>query len=159
MGVLAAAAIAVVLAGCYSPSLRDCTVSCSNATDCAGGQVCGADGMCAAPDKAGHCDVAEIQDAAMPDPDATNPDLVIIHVRVMGMGTIMVNQTPCNAESTMPNDCMIPVAAVPTTIKAIDGRDAFQMWTSQACTGQAATCTITPSAPVTDVSAKFMKDG
>jgi hypothetical protein len=35
--------------------------------------------------------------------------------------------------------------------------DPFKMWTSVACTGQGATCTITPILPTTDVSAKFMK--
>jgi hypothetical protein len=159
MGILGAAAIVVALAGCYSPSLRDCTVSCSNEHDCAAGQVCGADGMCAAPDMAGHCDVAEMPDAAMPGPDAPATD-VIIHVHVMGKGTVTVNQTACNAQSTMPNDCMIPVPpAVPATIKAIDGSDTFAMWASTACAGQGATCILTPIAPVTDVAAKFMKGG
>ena len=38
----------VCLVGCYSPSVRDCTVSCANPGDCAGGQVCTSDGWCAA---------------------------------------------------------------------------------------------------------------
>ena len=48
-GILAAAVAALVLAGCYTPALRDCTVSCDAPGDCASGQVCGSDGMCAAP--------------------------------------------------------------------------------------------------------------
>jgi hypothetical protein len=56
------------------------------------------------------------------------------------------------------NDCMIHVpAAVPATITAMTDGDPFKMWTSVACTGQGATCTITPILPTTDVSAKFMK--
>jgi hypothetical protein len=51
LGALAAAA----LGGCYSPSLHDCTVTCSSAMDCASDQVCGADGLCASPGSAGHC--------------------------------------------------------------------------------------------------------
>ena len=160
MGVLGAAAIAVVLAACYTPSLRDCTVSCSNASDCASGQVCGTDGMCAAPDVAGHCQAAEMPDAEMPDAkqDAPPGTDVIIHVRIMGHGTVTVNQTLCDDKGPMSNDCMIQVPpAVPATITARTDGDPFQMWTSIACGGQGATCTITPLSPVTDVSAKFMK--
>ncbi|MBA3502412.1 MAG: hypothetical protein H0T65_18755, partial [Deltaproteobacteria bacterium] len=40
------------LVGCYSPSVRDCTVSCANPNDCAGDQVCTTDGWCAAPETA-----------------------------------------------------------------------------------------------------------
>jgi hypothetical protein len=40
----------VASAGCYNPEVRDCTVRCSAATDCTGGQVCRSDGYCAMPD-------------------------------------------------------------------------------------------------------------
>jgi hypothetical protein len=40
----------VASAGCYNPELRDCTVRCSAASDCTGGQVCRSDGYCAMPD-------------------------------------------------------------------------------------------------------------
>jgi hypothetical protein len=39
----------LAVAGCYEPELRDCTVQCSAATDCTGGQVCRADGYCSMP--------------------------------------------------------------------------------------------------------------
>jgi len=42
-------------AGCYSPELRDCAVSCASPDDCAPGQVCGSDAYCAAPEIAGTC--------------------------------------------------------------------------------------------------------
>jgi len=160
MGILGAAALAILVAGCYSPSVRDCTVMCSNPSDCASGQVCGGDGMCAAPDVAGHCEIADVPDAAMPPPpppDGAGPH-VIIHVRIMGNGTVTVNQTLCNDKGPMGNDCMISVPeGVAATIHAATDGDPFQMWTSLACAGQGATCVITPLVPVTDVSARFMK--
>lgn len=55
MELLKTFAVAVALAGCYSPDLRDCAVFCSAETDCGPGQVCGSDGMCAAPAVAGQC--------------------------------------------------------------------------------------------------------
>jgi hypothetical protein len=50
-GILVGVVVAYLLAGvgCYQPELRDCTVQCSAATDCTGGQVCRADGWCAMP--------------------------------------------------------------------------------------------------------------
>jgi hypothetical protein len=38
----------LALGGCYSPSLRDCTVACSSPADCGGDQTCN-DGWCAGP--------------------------------------------------------------------------------------------------------------
>jgi hypothetical protein len=34
-------------AGCYSPSLRECSVACASPADCGGGQVCTVEGWCA----------------------------------------------------------------------------------------------------------------
>jgi hypothetical protein len=47
VGVVVAHLVAVT--ACYQPELRDCTVQCSAPTDCAGDQVCRADGWCAMP--------------------------------------------------------------------------------------------------------------
>ena len=44
------ALVLVCLVGCYSPSVRDCTVSCGGPGDCTGGQVCSTEGWCAAPE-------------------------------------------------------------------------------------------------------------
>jgi len=46
-------------AGCYSPTLRDCTVTCTAERDCGGGQRCGPDGFCAAPSIAGRCTTSD----------------------------------------------------------------------------------------------------
>src|SRR5688572_992995 len=51
------------IAGCYSPEVRDCTLTCSAASDCVDGQVCGSDHFCAAPAIAGQC-------ASLPGGDA-----------------------------------------------------------------------------------------
>ncbi|HET9622508.1 MAG TPA: hypothetical protein VFP84_14145, partial [Kofleriaceae bacterium] len=79
-----AASLTVALAAggaCYSPELHDCTLSCATSADCAGGQVCGADKLCAAPATAGRCEqLATAPDAGVPHdagparPDAATPD-------------------------------------------------------------------------------------
>jgi hypothetical protein len=109
------------LAGCYSPSLRDCTVACVSPSDCAGDQVCGKDGLCAAPAVADQCgslpdmvpidaapddaepapsDAEPARDAAPPHDAAPldaamPPDAAIptlsLRVRVEGKGSIVVN--------------------------------------------------------------------
>ncbi|MEJ7599814.1 MAG: hypothetical protein WKG01_18050 [Kofleriaceae bacterium] len=64
MAVLARAVLVLLLPACYAPDLRDCTVTCVAATDCASGQVCGPDSYCASPQVAGNCTT----------PDANEPD-------------------------------------------------------------------------------------
>lgn len=49
-----AALVVLACASCYRPELRDCTVSCTAATDCAAGQVC-SQNWCTAPQLAGTC--------------------------------------------------------------------------------------------------------
>jgi hypothetical protein len=51
--------------GCYSPDIRNCTVACTAETDCAGGQMCGSDHLCAAPVIAGHCSELVTSDAGI----------------------------------------------------------------------------------------------
>ena len=56
---LRVAAIACVLMthlGCYDPSVRDCSVTCRSAKECAGGQTCSADGYCVSPTYRGRCE-------------------------------------------------------------------------------------------------------
>jgi hypothetical protein len=57
----------LLLTGCYSPSLRDCTVVCEQSTDCGTGQICTA-GHCAAPGVS--CDGMETPDGAKLTTDA-----------------------------------------------------------------------------------------
>ncbi len=163
MGVLGVAAAAgLALAGCYSPSLRDCTVSCGSAGDCATGQVCGADGLCASPEVAGHCRAvvdAGTTDAAPPRdalPDAGRT--VRLTVQIMGKGSVAVQGAgTCSSLDPDHGNCMYDVVAgVPLTAQAnpIDGSDVFTMWSSFPCAGQGARCVFTPVA-ATMIAARF----
>lgn len=61
----------LAVAGCYNPALRDCTVQCSSATDCTGGQQC-SDGWCVMPGRA-SCDDRVVLDASDSPPDDGKP--------------------------------------------------------------------------------------
>ncbi|HEY5938375.1 MAG TPA: hypothetical protein VIU61_27170 [Kofleriaceae bacterium] len=67
-------ALGIVVAGCYEPTLSDCTVECGASADCANGQVCGTDGFCAAPGVAGSCATFAGPDGGQRDagPDAAS---------------------------------------------------------------------------------------
>lgn len=167
MGVLAgiAAALGLALAGCYSPSLRDCTVSCSSASDCATGQVCGSDGMCASPAVAGRCAAqvdAGSRDAppgadAGPLPDAART--VRLTVQVLGKGSVAIEGTgTCSSQDPDKGNCTYDVVAgAPLAAQAmpIDPGDAFAMWSSILCAGQGARCPFTPIT-ATVITARFV---
>jgi hypothetical protein len=174
MGVLAAtgAAALALLAGCYSPSLRECTVACAGPSDCAPDQVCGSDGMCASPEMAGRCtmepDAGQMpMPMPMPDrpdagvPDAAAPDaqvVVRLRVQIDGKGSVQIDgRAPCSSQDPSHGNCMydIPLGvAQRVQATAIDPDDVFTGWTSLVCAGQGAMCTFTPLA-ATAVTAKF----
>ena len=177
MDILAPAVAGLVaLAGCYSPSLRDCTVTCSAESDCAAGQVCGDDGLCAGPELAGHCsapmpapdagpgprpDAAPPVDAgpaidAAPPPDA--PALITLHLQIDGKGNVFVDgRFGCSSMGPQKGDCSYDIArGVAQTIRAVATSDPFLSWTSVTCRGTSPVCTFTPTASV-DVVAKFGK--
>jgi hypothetical protein len=171
MALLARAAILGALAGCYSPDLRDCTVTCATSDDCAGTQVCGADHFCAVREKAGTCsrlapdaatatgdgatptsDAAVAADAAPADaapPDA--PSLGALELVVMGHGQLVAGSHMCSTDCTF----MVPLA--PIDVVAVAGGDqSFVGWTVGPCVGsQSTTCTVTPPATV---GVKFHKE-
>jgi hypothetical protein len=172
MGVLARIATAIALAAvaapaCYSPSLRDCTVSCESAGDCAGGQVCGDDRLCAAPDIAGRCGLTEVDagvtvDASPPvdaAPDATV--LVALIVQVEGKGSINVAGAGVCSSEDPHGRCTYDIAlgvAQRVEAIAIDSKEPFMSWTSPTCAGQGAVCTFVPMATpmrMTLVAARF----
>jgi hypothetical protein len=166
MGVLAPVAIAIAipalaaLTGCYSPSLRDCTVSCEAAGDCASGQVCGDDGLCASPMVAGQCATVEV-DAGTVDAAPDGPVLVKLSVQVDGKGSIDVAGSGVCSSEMMRGRCMydIPLGvAQRVEAIAIDSREPFVGWTSLACAGQGAVCTFVPVA-MTTVVARFNHEG
>lgn len=173
MGVLVViAAAGVALAACYSPSLRDCTVSCGSASDCATGQVCGTDGMCASPAVAGRCvqvDAGSLDAPSRPDAppprDAGLPDAartVRLTVQIMGKGSVIVDGVgACSSQDPDKGNCMYDVVAgVPLTAQAnpIDASDVFMMWSSIPCAGQGPRCRFTPLI-ATVVAARFGHSG
>lgn len=180
MAFLARVAAALLLvAGCYSPDLRDCTVSCASSADCAGAQVCRSDHVCAATgatcatssmphdaalggDANGDplLDAAVPVDARMPPEDAPPPPIdappltVDLHLHVDGHGALAFIAGSCSM------DCHYQVfAGVPVQIYAIAGTDQrLDRWTQGPCAGAHSTsCTVTPTAPLT-VAARFKKD-
>ena len=171
MALLARAfAAATLLAGCYSPDLRDCTVSCASSADCAGSQLCNAEHMCAAkdvscstmttmpiaasiaPDGTRTVDAPRAIDAPPPPPiDAPAP--VIVHLHVDGHGQLTTGTTSCQA------DCDVSVArGTPMNVLAQGlGDQVFKGWTQGPCVGSMLpSCALTPTANVT-VGARFHK--
>jgi hypothetical protein len=167
MEVLAPLAAAALLAACYQPSLRDCTVSCVSPGDCAHGQVCGADGMCAAPDIAGHCAMVA-PDAGRPPRDAAPRDAapdaptVRLTVLVSGRGSVVLDGgATCSSLDPQHGNCSYDVApgiAITAQATAIQADQIFARWTSETCSTAPARCTFTPDVATT-ISARFEKLG
>jgi hypothetical protein len=138
-----AAAVAVACAaGCYDPTLRDCTVQCSGVGDCASGQRCET-GWCVATASEATCGPGRRgvdSGVASVDSGTGSDDLVPLQVQVMGPG-----QVTLDAAATCVNDCMyMVVGGVPHRLVATAaGSHSFQMW-SGACAGSAETCIVTP---------------
>jgi len=169
MALLSRAAALACLAACYSPDVRDCSVTCASSVDCAGAQVCGADHFCAMPEIAGTC----ARQQGMPDAGGTAPDAELppdagitppadaappdapatgtLHLKVGGHGQLVAGGHTC----TM--DCTFQVPLVTLDVVAVGlGDQVLDKWTEGPCTGShATTCTVTP--PVT-VGAKFHRD-
>lgn len=130
----------LALAGCYAPDLADCTVACNAADDCAADQVC-AEGQCRAP--AARCEGA--------------PATVALQVEVAGPGQVVIGGVgTCASPHADADPCAwrIPVGtelhleARPFEDKELD------KWTTAACAGQDASCTVIASDAVF-VGAKF----
>lgn len=162
MGILGRifAAALVALAGCYSPAVRDCTVSCSSPNDCAGGQICGDDGLCAAPEVAGRCKSVS-PDAGPRHGDAASSDsaaFVSLHVQVSGKGSVVVvGRGTCSSQDPQHGDCNYEIEYnVAQSVRAIPIQPdhVFSEWTSVTCNGQDASCMFTPVA-ATIIVAKF----
>jgi hypothetical protein len=142
MGLVVALAIAALAAGCYDPALRDCTVACTGAGQCARDQVCGMDGYCVAG-AAARCTGSMLPvDAAIDAPIPT----VALHVTVMGHGSVTVAGT---GGGTCAMDCTYKLAqnSRVSAVATGTGGKQFQMWTTPNCAGQAQTCTFTLAMP------------
>ena len=154
---------------CYSPDVRDCTVACNRAADCAPDQVCGEDGFCAAAQVAGTCASIASTDAgtdapvkppppmdasidAMPDP----PQTVRLWVRIEGRGLVSIPTIGTCDGGSGQTECMFDVPKnAPTTLHATPKNNwRFREW-DDACAGTpTATCIITPMVDG-DVRARF----
>ena len=162
-----------LVTGCYSPELRDCTVSCVSSADCAPDQVCGSDRMCAAPEIAGRC--AGLTAQADGGVDSTSPVIVdapivvdaappidaspqrFLRIEIGGRGGVTVAGIGmCHFMSTMLPCEFAVTAGVLTSLEAIpDPDNHFDKWESGPCLGQDETCPFIPTLLVTDVKAKF----
>lgn len=168
MGVLRSvgwgATVAVMLAACYEPEYRDCQAKCSGDDSCAPGQVCGRDGLCAAPEIAGSC--AAMPDAGEASPiDAARPDAeptAELRVVVSGKGRVLGDAfgVDCAGEGNdAVGDCrfMVPRGASLTLVAVeIHHGWGFDRWEREDC-GDAPECQITVEAPGTLVAATFRR--
>ncbi|MCE9572392.1 MAG: hypothetical protein K8W52_04485 [Deltaproteobacteria bacterium] len=163
--VAGAVAALATLGACYDPTVRDCVVSCTGAGQCAGDQVCGADGWCAAPAVAGSCATADAaipmidaaQDApvdASPMVDAASATLRLV---ISGKGKIVSDQPGVQCTNN-PGDCSFSIAAgtaVVLTAVNTNPNYTFVDWATPNCQGQGTSCTLTVAAPVSLVTATF----
>lgn len=168
--------LAIPAAGCYEPVLRDCTVTCASAGECATGQVCGPDGYCARPAVAGTCiapghpdaDVDGTIDARIAVPDARPapprpdaPPAAELAIAITGRGDVDVAPlgASCVADDWMGAACAYPITAgapIVLTAKTTHKDDRFGGW-SGACSGQSATCSLTATSGTTSVTAGFLR--
>jgi hypothetical protein len=144
-----------VLAGCYDPTVRDCTVSCASRTDCTGSQICGEDGLCAAPGVAGRC-MTSRSDAAVDTPgDAPR---VPLRVQITGKGAVVVvDHDTCSSQGPQHGDCTYDITyGVQQSVVAVEisRTEKFTRWATIPCSGQDASCTFTAMAR-TIVAAEF----
>ena len=170
--------VAVAGAACYEPQLRDCTVACTAEADCAAGQVCGSDKLCAAPEIAGRCstlpgtagsgdrdagvtDVMLHADAAVdaPPPDAATHVPLTITIEAKGRVTVNGIGT-CDEAPPQNGSCtfLVPKGQLLTATATAYPTWRFDRWTTAACASVPInTCTFTPTA-ATPLGVKFKKD-
>lgn len=148
------AALALVGAGCYAPALRDCTVACSGADDCAGDQVCGPHGLCVG--EGTTCNAAAA-DAGSP------PASITLRVLIDGIGQVRVADIGvCSRTADEPvdeltdGDCAwsVPRAALSLEAIELDEERPFDGWTTILCASEDPRCTFTP-ASATTIGARF----
>ncbi len=149
--------LAVFVPGCYDPELRDCTVQCAGAGDCAGDQVCGTDGYCSAPAIAGSCGgevVIEGTPDARPPIDAAGATLRIV---IAGKGRVTLEAPEFACESRGAMICLVTVPASASLVLAATANPnrRFEGWTTANCSSQGATCTVLASTGTTLVKARF----
>jgi len=139
----------VLISGCYSPDIDDCSVTCTTDNECAGDQVCTAQGLCAGA--ASACEDNSAVDGGV------TPHMIALQVKVDGDGKVSIDGIgDCEPSGSGPmgDTCMMQIAAGPVTITAIAADKPFERWTSLICAGQDASCHVTLTVNAT-VGAKF----
>jgi hypothetical protein len=133
-----------LLAGCYDPELRDCTVECTSGDECADGQVCGTSGMCAAPEAADQCAPG----------GGSAPPHVSLRVTVDGHGEVVVDgRGSCVSDADPCMYSLVVGTSVTLHAHSLDEEKEFEQWTG-ACAGQSATCSLAATSATT-VGARF----
>lgn len=182
MGILErSAALTFALAGvaCYEPDLRDCTVACASATDCAAGQICGADHFCAEPGVSGSCPASLLPgdagatsrdagtdggmlpiDAAVDAPPDAPPDPVLM-ISIEGKGRVTV-QGIGSCDSAAPQNGQCSFAVAMNSLLTVDAQAypdwRFDRWTTAVCGNFIIpSCTFVMSG-TTPVGIKFRKE-
>ena len=187
MGLLARASVLALCAAssaCYTPELRDCTLACSAATDCADGQLCGADGFCAGPELAGRCPTHGTRDASVgatgdasgggsgsgggggqlvdagvpPDAPPDAPSNGLLTISIGGHGRVIVqNVGTCEYEDA-PCQLSVPLDQDVVLAGFASNDYEFDKWNAGPCNGsQTSVCIFQPSL-VMVAGAKFRKD-
>ncbi len=134
----------LVVSGCFSPELRDCSVTCTGPDECTDGQVCSA-GFCRAPD---------VTCEAVPEPA---PAKVTLRVDVEGAGKVVVAGVgTCMSDEASQGNCSWRIAkGTRVQLDAIElGDKEFERWTTENCGSDAPSCSITVTSE-TLVGAKF----
>jgi hypothetical protein len=156
---------ALLVAGCYDPALKDCTVSCAADTDCAHGQICASGGWCAA--EGATCSALMVPvdasvtrpvDAPAATPDAMgNATLRVTvtnkgQVTIMGLGTC-VSDNNGNPATTCTYSVVQGTKLTAMAMMGAGGKP-FDKWTDLLCKTQGASCMFTVL-PFTQIDAQF----
>jgi hypothetical protein len=162
MALLARLAALAALVGCYSPELRDCTVTCAAATDCAADQVCDPDGYCTAPTSAGQCARIAAIDAgtdARPGDANDAPATATLDVTITGDGSVTITGIGACDSLLNNGDCTFTATANTvlsiTAVPHLDSR--FDKWEGETCKDQSETCSTIARPPITVLRAKFRR--
>lgn len=158
MEVLKLTLLALPLAACYSPDLRDCVVQCASASDCAGDQFCSS-GLCTGGDSCaalngvdGDISPTSEVDAGADAPRDTMPvdsmpidsmpsNMATITISISGPdGRVMVMGGTTCTSATQP--CTVTLTKGPHVFHAMEGRPdkPFESWESALCSGQGMMC-------------------
>ncbi len=139
----------VLVSGCYAPDISDCDVTCTTNAECAGDQVCTAQGLCAGA--ASACEENNAVDGGV------TPRMIDLDVTISGDGKVAISgigECAPNGSGPMGDMCRMQIPAGPITLTAVPDDKPFERWTSQICAGQDSTCDVTLTINA-NVGAKF----